>query len=268
MPEISAYKSAMSLNEIQCAAAAQFNRQSDRYGSQHILSQTDDILEALRRFDLPAHADVLDVATGGGHTALALARFGHAVVVTDLAEAMVAKAITLLREEGFATTGYVCPAEALAVPDGSFDLVTCRVAPHHFSDVPGFVREVARVLRAGGWFLLIDGSVSCQEPESEAWLHRVEKLRDPSHHRLLNDREWKQVVQEAGLALHHEAMSPLQQPDLEWYFETANTSPENRQAVLREVAEASEEVRDYLRIETIEGRIIWWWPRLTLLARK
>ncbi len=258
----------MNLNEIQTAAAAQFNRQSERYGSGHILSRTDDVLEALGRFDLPAQAEVLDVATGGGHTALALARLGHSVVVTDLAEAMVEKATTLLREGGYATTGHVCPAEALAVPDTSFDLVTCRVAPHHFSDVLGFVREVARVLRPGGWFLLIDGSVSHHEPEAEAWLHRVEKRRDPSHHRLLNDRAWRQTVQHAGLEVRHTELSSLQQPDLEWYFETAHTSSENRAAVLREVAEAPAGARKYLRLETIDGRITWWWPRLTLLAQK
>ena len=71
-------------------------------------------------------------------------------------------------------------AEQFPYPDASFDLVTCRVAAHHFSSPENFIRETARVLKAGGHLLLIDGTVPDDEPEAETWLHAVEKLRDPS----------------------------------------------------------------------------------------
>ncbi len=258
----------MKLNPIQSAAAEQFSRQSDRYGSSHILARTDDVERALRQIDLPPGAEVLDVASGGGHTALALARQGCVVTLTDVAAAMVEKATALLRGQGFEATGHIGPAEALDLPAAAFDLVTCRVAAHHFSDVPAFLHETSRVLREGGWFLLIDGSVSSHEPAAEAWLHRVEKLRDPSHHRLLNDLEWRSAVAAAGLEVGPWELTSLEQPDLEWYFETANTPPENRDAVRREVAEAPAGVRSYLRLAESDGRISWWWPRLTLVARK
>ena len=47
-------------------------------------------------------------------------------------------------------------AEALPFADASIDLVTCRIAPHHFDDVRKFVMESARVLRPGGLFGLVD----------------------------------------------------------------------------------------------------------------
>ena len=68
-----------SLDFRQSAAAAQFNRQSDRYGKSHILADTQDVALGLQGIDVPAGGTALDVATGGGHTALwlALARVGE-----------------------------------------------------------------------------------------------------------------------------------------------------------------------------------------------
>src|SRR5579884_1597260 len=50
----------------------------------------------------------------------------------------------------------VADAEHLPFPDGTFDRVTCRIAPHHFPNVFQFMHEVACVLKPGGIFLLID----------------------------------------------------------------------------------------------------------------
>ena len=64
------------LDVKQSASAAQFNRQSDRYGKSHILADTQDVEQGLRGLIVPASGTALDVATGGGHTALWLARHG------------------------------------------------------------------------------------------------------------------------------------------------------------------------------------------------
>jgi SAM-dependent methyltransferase len=159
-------------------------------------------------------------------------------------------------------------AEEFPYADGTFDLVTCRVAPHHFSSPGAFVRETARVLRAGGWFLLIDGSVPDDDAEAEAWLHQVEKLRDPSHHRLLSRAAWSALCADSGLTVQSTDLLALKQPDLEWYFAAANTPEENRVEVRRLIAGASEHVREALRLAEEEGKTIWWWPRLTLIARR
>jgi SAM-dependent methyltransferase len=152
--------------------------------------------------------------------------------------------------------------------DGSFDLVTCRVAAHHFSSLDAFLKETARVLRAPGWFLLIDGSVDDNEPEAEAWIHQLEMLRDPSHHRFLTPGEWSARCQQHGLDVQSAKLTPFKQPDLEWYFETAATPAENRLRVRRLIIEASPAVRRTFRLGDENGKTIWWWPRLTVIATK
>lgn len=260
--------SGMNLDKVQQAAQEQFARQSHRYGQGHILENVDDVRSALETISLPAQATVLDVATGGGHTGLLLASLGHEVTLADIAQPMLDRATKTAADRGLAVKTRLHAAEQFPYPDGQFDLVTCRVAAHHFSSPKDFISETARVLKRGGWFLLIDGSVEDDQPEAEAWLHSVEKLRDPSHHRLLTPRAWSKLCADHGLTVREITLTPFKQPDLNWYFETAATSPENRKKVLELVANAPDSVRKLFRLGEEAGKIIWWWQRLTLVTAK
>jgi len=255
-------------DSTQSASAAQFDRQSDRYGKSHILADTQDVADGLQGIPVPEDGAALDVATGGGHTALWLARHGWKTTAADIAPRMLENARKLCAEAGFGIETRLFPAEEMPFANTTFDLVTVRVAPHHFSSPAKFIRETARVLKAGGHFLLIDGSVPDDDPETEEWLHRVEKWRDPSHGRLLSRKAWEELVRQAGLEVIRSELHPFKQPDLQWYFDTAATSPENRQKVLESVRSASPRVRTALRLGDEEGKTVWWWPRLTLLASK
>jgi SAM-dependent methyltransferase len=253
---------------VQAASAAQFDRQSDRYGKSHILSDTGDVAEALAPLDPAPGARALDVATGGGHTALCVARLGWKVTAGDVSERMLEAAGRLLAEAGLPLETLRFAAEEIPFADATFDLVTVRVAPHHFSSPERFVAEAARVLRPGGHFLLIDGCVPDADPETEAWLHRVEKWRDPSHGMFLSRASWERLVAGSGLRIVSSGLSPRKQPDLNWYFETAATPTQNRILVLDAVRAAPPGVRAALRLADEDGRIVWWWPMLRLLAAK
>lgn len=61
---------------------------------------------------------------------------------------------------------------------------------------------------------------------------------------------------------------PFKQPDLEWYFRTAGTSESNRAEVRKLVAQAPDEAHRALGLTEEDGKVVWWWPRLTLLTRR
>ena len=258
----------MKLDAIQQAAQEQFARRSHRYGHGHILENVEDVREAIEPLQLAPGSRVLDVATGAGHTGLFLASLGHDVTLTDLAAPMLERAKEAATRRGLKVQTRQHPAEQFPYAGASFDLVTCRVAPHHFSSPESFIHETARVLIRGGHFLLIDGSVEDDQSEAEEWLHVVEKLRDPSHHRFLTPREWRRLCEGAGLKVLQTTLTPFKQPDLDWYFDTAGTSLENRKKVLELIAQAPQSARDLFRLREEEGKIVWWWQRLTLAARR
>jgi SAM-dependent methyltransferase len=142
------------------------------------------------------------------------------------------------------------------------------VAAHHFSSPERFIAETARVLKRGGHLVLIDGTVADDQSEAQAWLHAVEKLRDPSHNRFLTPQAWAALCESNGLAVRESNLFPFKQPDLNWYFETAATPDKNRIQVLELIARAPDSVRALFRIGEEDGKIVWWWQRLTLIAGK
>jgi len=155
----------------------------------------------------------LDIAAGAGHVALALApRLAH-VVASDLTPQMLGVARGLARERNICNISFAdIRAEALPFPDATFDLVTCRIAPHHFDDVRQFVAESSRVLRPGGVFGLVEnispdasmmeGDVCALAAAADEY-NAFEKLRDPSHVRCLTLAEWRNLVAQAGLTERH-----------------------------------------------------------------
>jgi ubiquinone/menaquinone biosynthesis C-methylase UbiE len=179
----------------------QFGAHADRYVSS-VHHATGESLDRLLAVANPRPDwRVLDVATGGGHTALALAPRVREVVATDITPEMLAAAEAFIRARGAANVRFR-EADAVALPfgPGEFDLVTCRIAPHHFSDCGRFVREAARVLRPGGVAVVIDNVVP-EDRVAADFINEFEILRDPSHRRAYTEAEWAGFYRAAGLEI-------------------------------------------------------------------
>lgn len=155
---------------------------------------------------------VLDVATGAGHTAHILAPLVARVVASDITDEMLAEAGKLATARGLSNVE-TAKAEAGSLPfaDQSFDLVTCRLAAHHFPNPAAFVAESFRVLRPGGTFALVDnvspdGSMLPLATPAELLnaarsFNTYEKTRDPSHARALSLSEWEALMKKAGFSV-------------------------------------------------------------------
>lgn len=146
---------------------------------------------------------VVDVATGPGSTALALAPVAGEVLGTDVSPGMLATATATARaaEAGLASVRFAeVPADALGVPDGGADVVVCRIAAHHFPDVPAALAEWRRVLRSGGRLVVLD-SLAPDDPAVAAFLHELEVTRDPTHVRAFTRAEWVAMVEAAGFSV-------------------------------------------------------------------
>jgi ubiquinone/menaquinone biosynthesis C-methylase UbiE len=145
----------------------------------------------------------LDIATGGGHVAYTFAPHVERIWATDITQEMLDMVKAEAAKRGLANlrTTYA-KAEALPFEDQSFDLVTCRIAPHHFDSIPEFLAEVHRVLRPGGLFALVDNVVPAGSVGD--YVNAFERLRDPSHLRAWTVEEWRDALDVAGLPPTHE----------------------------------------------------------------
>jgi ubiquinone/menaquinone biosynthesis C-methylase UbiE len=146
---------------------------------------------------------VLDVATGGGHVAYTFSPHVARVWATDITQEMLDQVKAEADKRGLANdrTTYA-KAEALPFEDGSFDLVTCRIAPHHFDSIPQFLSEVHRVLKPGGLAALVDNVVPAGSVGD--YINAFERLRDPSHLRAWDMPEWRDALKTAHLTVEHE----------------------------------------------------------------
>jgi SAM-dependent methyltransferase len=145
---------------------------------------TGDDLETLVAWCEPGEGKTaLDVATGGGHVARRLREEGSIVVTSDPAPGM--------------KPDVICRAEDLPFADGAFDVVTSRIAPHHFEDIRAAVAEMARVSNR---LVVIEDTLYLSDDQEQA-----EKLRDPTHVRSYTEQEWADLLASAGLQVERVA---------------------------------------------------------------
>ena len=210
-------------------------------------------MEELVALAQPRPADVcLDVATGTGNSAFALAPHARQVVGLDITREMLEQARGQAAKRSLGNIDWVlADAEHLPFEDSAFDVYTVRAAPHHFLDVDHFLHEAYRVLRPGRHAVFVD----CAPPlPARDVLHEVEKRRDPSHVMSMTIEEWVERLEHAGF----EVRSAIPR-ELDWDFEDWMRNmavPAPVVAELAGVIESSEgEARRQLRPERREGRL-------------
>jgi ubiquinone/menaquinone biosynthesis C-methylase UbiE len=182
---------------------AYFSRTAENYVTSATHRSGKDLTRLIDLGEWEPHYSALDIATGGGHTALAVAPYVAQVTVTDLTPTMLETAQTFLLAQGVTNARFhIADAEDLPFAAATFDRVTCRIAPHHFPNVDKAVQEVARVLKPGGLFLLID-NIAPEDPVLDSFNNTVEKWRDLSHGRSHTQGEWQTFFTQAGLLIEH-----------------------------------------------------------------
>ena len=229
------------------ASRDQFNKQATLYATSPV-HRSGPSLPVLVEMAAPKPVDrVLDVATGTGNTALALAPLVLRVIGLDVASAMLDQARARAEAEKIENAEFVSgSAEEIPFTDAEFSLVVSRHAPHHFHRLHKFLSEVRRVLKPGGRFVVAD-QIS-PSAEIEGWVDRWERTRDPSHFRQRTVAEWKEMATSAGFSWIQDQAVPYELP-FDWWVKQAGCAEKAVHELQDQASTADEVVRREMGIK-------------------
>jgi ubiquinone/menaquinone biosynthesis C-methylase UbiE len=165
----------------------------------------------------------LDVGTGAGALALALAPLVREVVAVDVVPELLEEARKRAPENV-----EVLEADATALPfgPGSFDLVGTLRTLHHVARPELVIAELVRVCRPGGTLLVVD-QIAPVDPLAALELNRFERARDPSTSRILADIDLRSLFDANGLVLRRSDVV-RERRELESYLDLAGCEGDAR----------------------------------------
>ncbi len=210
---------------------------------------------------------VLDVSTGAGHTALAFVPHVARVVATDLTPQMLDAAQMLAQQRGVRNIEFlVADAQSLPFDSDYFNLVTNRIALHHYPDMHAAIREMVRVCQPGGLVALVDNVVPPEE-DTAAFINHFEALRDPSHHWAYSLEQLEAAFAEAHLTIKH-SMTLQKSMEFEPWVRRMGASETTRAELRRMLLNAPEEVRAFLAPRLVDDRLLFTPTEAIIIGQK
>ena len=194
----------------------------------------------------------LDVATGTGHTAFALAPQVARVVATDITPEMLEEGRRLAAERGITNVKFqLADAHDHPFADGTFDIVTCRRAAHHFSRLSDALEEMKRLLSPGGRLVIDDRSVPDHD-SVDRLMNDLDILHDSSHVRQYRPREWQEMLESHGFSVtavegytRHRSITAL----------TRDVDPDDAAEIHRQLEATTPEERQVLDLRHVDGEL-------------
>ncbi|KMK75150.1 SAM-dependent methyltransferase [Alkalihalobacillus pseudalcaliphilus] len=253
----------MNNEQIKKDVQEQFGKNAQNYVTSQSHAKGKDLGKLLEISECKSNMSVLDIATGGGHVANALAPLVKHVTALDLTKEILKAAESFITSNGIKNVSFIeGSADELPFDEAVFDMITCRIAAHHFPEVHSFLKEAYRVLKPGGIFLLID-NVAPEQDDFDHFYNWVEKARDYSHQRAYKKSEWLRMTEEVGFELRE-----MHRFEKDFHFETwcekMSVSVDKKKELTNIFLKASGEVKkkflvrddDSDQIESFQGQSI------------
>jgi ubiquinone/menaquinone biosynthesis C-methylase UbiE len=208
----------------------EFTRQAAVYAANSSIADPGRIARLVRAVNpMPEHR-ALEVATGPGYVALAIAAIAREVIGIDLTEAPLAIAEQRRQDLRLGNVRFQ-PGDADHLPfaDGEFDIVVCRFAFHHFEHASQVLREMTRLCAPRG-IVAVEDLVVSDHPVRAAYQNHFEQVRDPSHVAALSLRALLALFTAAGLEVEHVSTDRLMQTVERWLANAQTPADKARQA--------------------------------------
>ncbi len=222
-----------------------FDESAQKYLVSSDHREGDDLEFFRRRFERIVFDRLLDVATGAGHF---LSAFNvREKIACDPSINMLKVARSYYKPDGVVS----CVAETLPFSSSVFDMVTCRIALHHFRSPAAFFSEAFRVLRDGGLLVLVDSIVDVDDE----YLNAIERLRDETHVRSYRVEEIVGFGSSSGFRLL-EFKFIFKRHDFEEWAYRVSFSEGKFEELKKAFLSLPQRVKDELRVEVKDGEVV------------
>ena len=204
----------------------------------------------------PAKQDAaLDIVTGLGHVARALAPFVAHVDALDPDEKMLDESRAIASEEGVRNITFaVGDPIKLSFKANTFDIVTARMALRHLGDGAACIREVHRVLKAGGRFLLAD-SLAPPHPDLADFLKKLLSHRDRSHVKSYTLAEFESMLEREGFDIDLIEIYPKEH-DFESWAKKAGADDDTVRMIAKLIQSESDRIKRHFRVHEEDGKLV------------
>ncbi len=221
-----------------------FNKSAMNYFISSDHKYGDDLLFCENYFKNTRFTNLLDIATATGHfTKPFKADFK---VATDISLNM----LKIAKNKNFIQNVVLCKAEALPFTNGFFDIVTCRIAMHHFKNPPIFFKETHRILKNEGIFVLIDSIVDTDD----IFLNQIERIRDKTHKKSLTILEILQLAK--GYFRLISFQNIFKEHNFHEWATRLNQNHETVQKIIKAFIQLPDNIKKELKIKSEKDKII------------
>lgn len=243
----------------------EFTRQADAYAAAAVITSEDRLARLVGAIRPARGARALEVATGPGYVAMALAAQCAEVVGIDLTEAPLRIAERMRIERGLTNVRFE-QGDAENLPEREFDIVVCRFAFHHFEDPRRVLAQMCRVCRTGGT-VAVEDLYSSEEPGRAAYWNTIERLRDHSHTRVLALSELVAMSADLGIEIQRLYSDEIA-VDTEAWLASAQTGGDDarevRTLLTRDMNEDLSGIRPFMR----DGKLYFTQRTVAIVGRK
>lgn len=244
----------MSHPTIEATVQEQFNRCAPYYLKDSAMADQKLLHWIVQLSEPQANDRTLDVACGAGFLVHEFAKFVCHAIGVDLSKTMLREARKYALELGLANTSFkLAHAELLPFADEAFNIVSCKLALHYFTDPKRTIREMNRVAKSGARFILID-RVSSEDQSKREYHNRIEKLRTPSKVKVYSTSEITDLMKGQGLSIIHTHYFEQHQ-DFEEWIKTTGASEENQQHARQLIGSSLKEDLTGLKVRLESGKL-------------
>lgn len=255
------------MNDSARLVQAQFGAHADKYVTSTVHAQGESLKRLVELVQPQKDWRALDVSTGGGHTALAFAPFVREVIASDLTPAMLEAAEKFIRDKGVTNVEFkIADAANLPFGDAEFDLVTNRIALHHYPNARQALGEMVRVCKRGGLLGFTDNIVP-PDKVTAGHVNHWEKMRDPSHHWEYPMERLQDMFTDAGVSiLHTESLE--KEMEFDPWADRMGARNELKASLRQWMANAPEPVRAWLKPRHAGENLYFTLHEVVIVGRK